>query len=140
MPRILDAAGKVVILHECLYEKVTRPQSITYRGIEDGTMHRWLLRQRCKSWEYLDRKHPEMLADARYLIYPHLFGAARVCLKERDSAGFEQVRAFAQDRGLNDKTYPGIRVRLAALRMGALPFRLADQALALYQRLRSRKE
>ncbi len=136
MPMILDRAEKVVILHDCLYYKYTRKEGIMFQSYSDRSLSYWIYRQRRKGFEYLKEHHPEMLVYAREQIYEHLFNYAEECLVSGNTAGFEDARSFAREEALDGHKSISVRLRLAALRQGRLPFRVISRALEIYHKRR----
>ena len=95
---VIDQANTVAVLHEVLYYKPGRDNSITAEAAMDNSMYYWLWIQRRRRWDYLEKTHPEMLADAANNMVSTILDYVNNCLlPDNNSAGFEEVRRWAKD-------------------------------------------
>ncbi len=59
---LIDRAERIAIIHDVLYYKTNRPDSITGTAFQTDDQYRWLFIQRRKRYFYLRERHPELMA------------------------------------------------------------------------------
>lgn len=98
---VLDRAQKVAIIHDVLYYKRNRDDSITSLAGKDASWIYWLYVQRRRRWEYLDQHHPELLPVIAQNTATTLLGYGRTCVfRNHDRDAFEEVRQWARQSDL----------------------------------------
>ena len=99
---IIDKAKTIAVIHDILYYKPYRDDSITSEAERDNKAAYWIYRQRRRRFEYLKRHHPEMLPVARNDMAQSVIQYGRTCLLfTGDRKGYEEARAWAKDAGIS---------------------------------------
>lgn len=94
---VIDKAKKIAVIHDILYYKPFRPDSITSVAAKEKRDTYWLYRQRRRRWEYLKQHHPEMLPLSEKDMVNVIIAYARDCLFfTGDSEGYEDARCWAK--------------------------------------------
>ena len=130
---VIDRADTVAVLHETLYYKAGRPESITARAYRDDTAAYWLWRQRRRRWTYLEERHPELLQAAGAEMAAAVLRYARCCvLRTRDGRGFDEARCWAKRARLplRGAGIP-LRVRYRVFLRSKVLFRLQETLVGL---------
>ncbi len=100
MHEILDRAEHIVILHDILYYKPGREDSLTAVASRSNESSRWLYRQRCRRFDYLRRTHPEFMEIESGVMTGVALHYAACLAKERRDKDVQIVSAWLRERGL----------------------------------------
>lgn len=130
---VLDKAEKVAIIHDILYFKGYREESITAQAAKDASNTYWLFVQRRRRWEYLERHRPELLPVATQNTAMTLVVYGRTCLfTTRDLQGFSEARQWARHAGLSSREMKWhTAIRYWAFLHSKPLFRLLEHAVPL---------
>lgn len=94
---VIDKAEKIAVIHDILYYKPRRKDSITSAAAENREAAYWQFIQRRRRWEYLQQNHPELLSMAADDMVISTIKYGRDCvLYNDDSEGFEKIRRWAE--------------------------------------------
>ncbi|MBQ1810729.1 MAG: glycosyltransferase family 2 protein [Erysipelotrichaceae bacterium] len=138
---VIDLANTVAVIHEVLYYKPGRGSSITATATRDNSMYYWLWIQRCRRWDYLEKTHPEMLADAANNMVSTILDYVNNCLlPDNNSAGFEEVRRWAKDHPIpGEKVIRHRWIRYLVFLRNRTLFVLQEKTVDLLKNLKRKK-
>ena len=96
---VMDRARTVSVIHDVLYYKPYRNESITSVAGHMQTWSYWLFRQRGRCYDYIAEHHPELLPLSRARVVGPMLKYAQTCLLDKpDPRGLREARAWAKAR------------------------------------------
>jgi len=98
---ILDRARTAAVIHDVLYYKPGRDDSITANAAREKTDAYWLFVQRCRCYEYAEAHHRELLPLISTRTAGPLLKHAQICLLDKpDPQAIRDARTWAKTHRL----------------------------------------
>ena len=138
---VIDRAKTVAIIHDVLYLKRKRSDSVTGLAGKDSSYTYWLFRQRTRRYEYILAHHPELKDVTVRDLAITITAYALNCLRRGDREGWQAARQWTDQYRLNTRhILPQIRLRYFTFRLGKYPFLAEDWCARTAKKLLGRTE